>query len=94
VTHRPAASNAAAPPTLVAPTATPVPPTPTTAPVPTSPPVPTTPPLPRSYTVQRGDELKQIAAQYKVSIWSIIDSNDIPNPDSLRVGQVLKIPDN
>ena len=44
-------------------------------------------------SVQHGDELKNIAAQYGVSIWKIIASNDIPDPDSLRVGQVLKIPD-
>jgi LysM repeat protein len=49
--------------------------------------------MPRTYTVQRGDELKQIAAQYGVTIWTIINANDIPNPDSLRVGQVLTIPE-
>ncbi len=27
-------------------------------------------------------------------IWTIIQTNNIPNPDSLRVGQELKIPDN
>jgi LysM repeat protein len=86
VAQRPAASAPAPPPTLVAPTATPVPsPTPVPAPVPDA---------PRSYTVKRGDELKNIAAEYHVSIWSIIDNNDIPNPDSLRVGQVLQIPNN
>jgi spore germination protein len=42
--------------------------------------------------VQRGDLLKQIAARYGVSIASILAINDIPNPDSLRVGQVLVIP--
>ena len=83
VAKRPVASAPAPPPTLVAPTATPLP-TPTAVP----------PPAPRSYTVKRGDELKTIAAEYGVSIWSIIDSNDIPNPDSLTVGQVLTIPDN
>jgi LysM repeat protein len=88
VTHRPAAQTVAAPPTLVAPTVTPVPPTPTVAPVPTA------APAPRTYTVKRGDELKHIAADYGVSIWSIIDANDIPNPDSLHVGQVLEIPSN
>jgi LysM repeat protein len=93
VTHRPASSSTAPPPTLAPPTATPVPPTPTAAPVATA--APTTAPTQgtaRSYTVQRGDELKNIAAQYHVSIWSIVAVNDIPNPDSLRVGQVLSIP--
>jgi LysM repeat protein len=89
---RPPPSNQAPPPTLApAPTAT------ATA-VPTSAPTPTAVASPtaqasRTYTVQHGDELKYIAAQYGVSIWSIIDTNDIPDPDSLRVGQVLKIPD-
>jgi nucleoid-associated protein YgaU len=92
--HRPAASNPAPPPTLAAPTATPQP---TATPVPPTPvPQPTTahPAGQRTYVVQHGDELKNIAAAYGVSIWKIIDSNNIPNPDSLRVGQVLQIPDN
>ena len=84
--QRPAPSAPQPPPTLVAPTATPVPPTPV-APTPT-------PRTAQTYTVQSGDELRHIATTYHVSIWSIIDSNDIPNPDSLRVGQVLKIPPN
>src|SRR5438105_2915584 len=86
VAHRPVSSAPAPPPTLVAPTPTPLP-TPTAIPTPT-------PAPPRTYTVQPGDELKNIAAEYHVSIWSIIDSNDIPNPDSLRIGQVLQIPGN
>jgi LysM repeat protein len=48
----------------------------------------------RTYTVQPGDELRHIATDYDVSIWKIIDANDIPDPDSLRIGQVLRIPDN
>jgi LysM repeat protein len=87
VASRPAPSNPAPPPTLAPPTPTPKP---TVAPVPPTA-VPT--PLPRTYTVQHGDELKQIAAQYGVTIWTIINANDIPNPDSLRVGQVLTIPE-
>jgi LysM repeat protein len=47
----------------------------------------------RTYTVQPGDELKEIAATYHVTVWQIIDANSIPNPDSLKVGQVLRIPD-
>ena len=93
--QRPAPSAPQPPPTLAAPTATPVPPTPVPTPAPPTP-VPATP-TPKgaaSYTVQPGDQLKFIAARYNVSIWSIIDTNDIPNPDSLRVGQMLKIPPN
>jgi LysM repeat protein len=46
----------------------------------------------RTYTVHRGDILKDIAARYGVSMASIMAINDIPNPDSLRIGQVLVIP--
>jgi LysM repeat protein len=46
----------------------------------------------RIYVVPRGDILKEIAAHYGVSMASIVAINDIPNPDSLRVGQVLTIP--
>jgi LysM repeat protein len=59
-----------------------------------APPAPRQPPATayRTYTVQRGDILKQIAARYGVSVASIIAINTIPNPDSLRIGQVLTIP--
>jgi len=88
---RPASSNPGPPPTLVPPTATP---RPTATPLPEAKPEPTATPLKGgTYTVQPGDELKHIAAQYNVSIWKIIAANDIPNPDSLRIGQVLRIPD-
>jgi LysM repeat protein len=93
VAKRPAASNPAPPPTLAAPTATP---RPTVTPVPPTPLVKATatPQKGGTYTVKSGDELKHIAADYNVSIWKIIAANDIPNPDSLRIGQELKIPDN
>lgn len=45
-----------------------------------------------TYTVQPGDELRHIAADNHLSIWKIIEANDIPDPDSLRIGQVLNIP--
>ncbi len=91
VTSRPAPLNAPPPPTLAVPTPTP---RPTAAPPTLVPAAQPTAAIGRTYTVQRGDELKQIAARYSVSIWKIINSNEIPNPDSLRVGQVLTIPDN
>jgi LysM repeat protein len=81
---RPALVQVRAPPTLAPATPTPKP-TPTTAPSPT--------PRPKTYTVKAGDELKHIAADYGVDIFKLIRANDIPNPDSLRIGQVLKIPD-
>jgi LysM repeat protein len=46
----------------------------------------------RTYTVRRGDELREIAAAHGVSMASIMAINDIPDPDNLRVGQVLIIP--
>ena len=87
--HRPASLEVAPPPTLVAPTPTPVPPTPTAVPIarPTA-----TPQAKRTHVVQPGDELRYIAAAYDISIRTIINANDIPNPDSLRVGQELTIP--
>ena len=90
VTRRPAGSAAAPPPTL-APPPTPAPTATAALPLvlkPTATPVGL-----RTYTVKPGDELRHIAADYGVSIWTIINANDIPNPDSLRVGQELKIPD-
>ncbi len=84
VAKRPVAANPAPPPTLVPPS-----PEPPTA-VANSPAAP--PPKAGTYTVQQGDELKQIAADHQLSIWKLIEANDIPNPDSLKVGQVLEIP--
>ena len=45
-----------------------------------------------TYTVQPGDELRQIAAQNSVSIAIILALNEVPNPDSLSVGQTLRLP--
>jgi LysM repeat protein len=87
---RPAPSNPAPPPTLVPPVATPRPPA--TSAAADSSPGASTPRKSVTYTVRPGDELKGIAADYHVSIWKIIAANDIPNPDSLRIGQVLHIP--
>ena len=94
-TSTPDAGAAAAPATAV-PEPTPMaeeapaeaePPTPTPAPA-----QPAPAPAYRTYVVQRGDILKQIAARYGVSMASIMAINTIPNPDSLQVGQVLRIP--
>jgi lipoprotein NlpD len=73
---------------------------PTATPKPTVTPVPQRPaasataaPQPGgTYVVQPGDELKSIAADYNVSIWKIIAANNIPDPDSLKIGQELRIP--
>ena len=86
VTRRPAGTEPAPPPTLA-----PVP-TPTAVPVSAQAAPTATAVTELTYTVQPGDELKNIAAEYGVNIFKLIDANDIPNPDSLRVGQVLRIP--
>ncbi len=44
------------------------------------------------YTVQEGDLLSFIASDYGVSTESILWANNLKDPHSLRVGQVLKIP--
>ena len=77
-----------APPATEAPTHTAVPPTTP----PTDAPAPTAAAAYVEYTVQRGDSLKTIAQKYGVTIRDIIAVNQIPNPDSLTVGSVLRIP--
>lgn len=92
--RRPANVQSGPPPTLVPPVATSRPAVAQAAAAPEPTPAPTPGLGPNSsYTVRPGDELKGIAAQSGVSIWKIIAANDIPNPDSLRVGQVLHIPE-
>jgi LysM repeat protein len=44
------------------------------------------------YTVQPGDLLSFIASDYGVSVNSIIWANNLTDADSLRLGQILKIP--
>jgi LysM repeat protein len=43
--------------------------------------------------VQTGDSLSRIAVQHGVTSASIVAANQLDNPDSLRIGQVLVIPD-
>ena len=44
------------------------------------------------YTVQAGDRLWSIARRYDVAVNDILAVNTVANPDSLRIGQVLRIP--
>jgi len=44
------------------------------------------------HVVQAGDTLSSIAHQYKVRVRAIVDANQIEDPNSLRVGQKLFIP--
>ena len=52
------------------------------------PPQPTT----GTYTVQRGDSLATIAAQFNTNYIELARLNGISNPDILHVGQVLQVP--
>ena len=45
------------------------------------------------HVVKAGETLSEIAAAYGVTVRSIVEANDIPNPDRLRVGQKLFIPE-
>jgi len=46
----------------------------------------------KTYTVQAGDTLSGIAARFGVSVESLAQANNIQNPNSIQVGQVLVIP--
>lgn len=45
-----------------------------------------------SYTVQEGDLISFIASDYGVSVNSILWANNLANPDSIKLGQILRIP--
>lgn len=44
------------------------------------------------HVVQPGETLSIIAANYNVTLESLLAENDLPNPDLLSVGQVLRLP--
>ena len=46
-----------------------------------------------SYRVKFGDTLSRIAAQFGVSVQSIVSANNINNPDLIYADQILEIPD-
>lgn len=45
----------------------------------------------RTYTVQAGDTLSAIAATFGVSVDSLVEINNIDNPDLIYAGQVLRL---
>jgi LysM repeat protein len=47
----------------------------------------------QSYKVQPGDSLSKIAAHAGVSVHELIELNNIKNPNKIRVGQTLVLPD-
>jgi len=59
-------------------------------------PSPTPVPLPPSssntvtYTVKQGDTITKIVKKYKLSTKSLLELNHIKDPNSIKVGQVLK----
>lgn len=87
ITPRPQIILAATP----IPASTPVPQSqndsPTTAPIP-----PTIIPQGESYTVRAGDSLSSIATRFNVSINTLLETNNLDNPDFVFVGQVLFLP--
>lgn len=46
---------------------------------------------PGTYTVQRGDTLFRIATQYGLPLWALASANNIPDPDTIFVGQQLNV---
>lgn len=57
------------------------------------PPTSTGDPDGRTYTVQAGDTLAEIAAKFNVSLDALAAANNITDPDRIEVGDVLIIPD-
>ena len=47
-----------------------------------------------TYTVKRGDNLTRIGRRFDVNVAQIMKLNGIVDANSLRIGQVLKIPQN
>jgi LysM repeat protein len=44
------------------------------------------------WVIERGDTLASIASATGVTVQSIIDLNNIENPDSIQAGQTIEIP--
>ncbi|MET0401484.1 MAG: LysM domain-containing protein [Cystobacter sp.] len=47
-----------------------------------------------NYTVRSGDTLSSIAARHRTTVEELARSNGIRNPDKIRTGQTIKVPDN
>jgi LysM repeat protein len=74
------------------PTASPTPlPSPTAEPTPAPSPAPTPAPV-RTYVVQQGDTLAEIAQQFGSTVAAIQAANGIEDPNEIVIGEVLVIP--
>jgi LysM repeat protein len=58
----------------------------------TSPPGPPRPPQPRTYTVEEGDTLDQIALDFDTTVERLLELNPDIEPTELRPGQRLRVP--
>ena len=67
---------------------------PTAVPTATLIPIPTPTPVPTSaiYYVDKGDTLKAIAEEFGITVEELIETNQIEDPNAIRVGQKLIIP--
>jgi LysM repeat protein len=94
-TPSPTPSPSASPSIAATPTLAPTPAsTPTVAPTAsaTTAPTPTPTPTPRTYRVQSGDTLNEIAQTFHTTAKAIAEANGIKVTDTLNVGQILIIP--
>lgn len=55
-------------------------------------PIPTSVPQDDTYTVQPGDTLNRIAAQFNTTVGALVQLNGIANPNRIFSGQVLNLP--
>jgi LysM repeat protein len=53
---------------------------------------PSAPPQPRTHRVLAGDTLSTIAQRYNVSVDALAEANHLADPDRIKVGQVLELP--
>jgi len=63
----------------------------TATPAPAPSPMPTSEPM-KTYTVQDGDTLYDIAEKLGVSVDDLLALNNLANPNDLKLGQVLNVP--